>query len=130
MRCGLCNDEGSTRYATQVLGGPAKGVYFVSHGDYSGQLQENLGNNVTNTNYPVDHTVSSKERQRHATDSLALLRGKPQKSVTCAAANYSMTSSAHRTLPRRQRGGRLRAGSQVRYERIGWCLDQFYFFAH
>ncbi|KAJ4425233.1 hypothetical protein N0V82_000043 [Gnomoniopsis sp. IMI 355080] len=43
-------------YATQVLGGPSKGVYFVSHGDYTGQLEDNLGDTVTNENYPLDHT--------------------------------------------------------------------------
>ncbi|CAN8095533.1 unnamed protein product [Discula destructiva] len=43
-------------FATQVLGGPSKGVYFVSHGDYTGQLQYNLGPTVTDANYPNDHT--------------------------------------------------------------------------
>lgn len=50
--------RGHIRYATQVLGGPSKGVYFVSHGDYTGQLEDNLGDTVTNENYPLDHTVS------------------------------------------------------------------------
>lgn len=45
------------RYATQVLGGPSAGVYFVSHGDYTAQLEDNLGATVTDENFPIDHTV-------------------------------------------------------------------------
>ncbi|KAF3771069.1 family 12 carbohydrate esterase [Cryphonectria parasitica EP155] len=43
-------------YATQVLGGPSAGVYFVSHGDYAAQLEKNLGATVTDENFPLDHT--------------------------------------------------------------------------
>lgn len=42
-----------------MLGGPSKGVYFISHGDYTGQVEYNLGDTVTNENYPLDHTVST-----------------------------------------------------------------------
>lgn len=47
-----------TWYATEVEGGPEAGVYFVSHGDYTAQLEYNLGPNVTDANFPLDHTVS------------------------------------------------------------------------
>lgn len=47
------------RYAAQVLGGPSAGVYFVSHGDYTAQLEDNLGATVTDENFPNDHTVST-----------------------------------------------------------------------
>lgn len=48
-----------TWLAAQVQGGPAAGVYFVSHGDYTAQLEENLGATVVDANFPNDHTVSS-----------------------------------------------------------------------
>jgi rhamnogalacturonan acetylesterase len=41
------------------LGGPAKGVYFVPHGEYSAQAMKNLGSQVVNANYPNDHTHTS-----------------------------------------------------------------------
>lgn len=47
------------RYATQVLGGPSAGAYFVSHGDYTAQLEKNLGATVTDAYFPNDHTVST-----------------------------------------------------------------------
>lgn len=45
-------------YAAQVEGGPAAGVYFVSHGEYTAQLEKNLGETVVDENFPNDHTVS------------------------------------------------------------------------
>lgn len=47
-----------TWLATQVEGGPSAGVYFVSHGDYTAQLEDNLGATVVDENFPIDHTVS------------------------------------------------------------------------
>lgn len=49
------------RYAASVLGGPKEGVYFVSHGHYTAQLEDNLGANVTDENFPIDHTVSHRQ---------------------------------------------------------------------
>ncbi|OAA61085.1 GDSL-like Lipase/Acylhydrolase [Niveomyces insectorum RCEF 264] len=38
------------------LGGPKAGVYFVPHGAYAAQAMHALGADVTNKNYPKDHT--------------------------------------------------------------------------
>lgn len=46
-----------TWLATQVEGGPSAGVYFVSHGDYTAQLEDNLGATVVDEYFPIDHTV-------------------------------------------------------------------------
>jgi rhamnogalacturonan acetylesterase len=38
------------------LGGPAAGVYFLTHGQYAAQAQKLLGSAVVDANYPMDHT--------------------------------------------------------------------------
>ncbi|EEY15759.1 rhamnogalacturonan acetylesterase [Verticillium alfalfae VaMs.102] len=43
------------KLAAQQLGGPAKGVYFLPHGEYGAQAQRNLGASTVNGGYPVDH---------------------------------------------------------------------------
>jgi rhamnogalacturonan acetylesterase len=48
-----------SRLAASQLGGPAQGVYFVPHGEYSAQAMKNLGSKVVNDNYPNDHTHTS-----------------------------------------------------------------------
>ena len=40
----------------EELGGPAAGVYFVSHGEYAAQAMHNLGPAIVDANYPLDHT--------------------------------------------------------------------------
>lgn len=44
------------RLAVSQLGGPAKGVYFVPHGEYAAQAMKNLGAATVDANYPNDHT--------------------------------------------------------------------------
>ncbi|KUJ21178.1 SGNH hydrolase [Mollisia scopiformis] len=38
------------------LGGPSAGVYFVPHGQYAAQAMKNLGPEIVDANYPMDHT--------------------------------------------------------------------------
>ncbi|TVY44715.1 Rhamnogalacturonan acetylesterase [Lachnellula occidentalis] len=45
-----------TWLAASELGGPSKGVYFVSHGQYAAQAMKNLGKETVDANYPLDHT--------------------------------------------------------------------------
>ncbi|TVY43092.1 Rhamnogalacturonan acetylesterase [Lachnellula subtilissima] len=45
-----------TWLAASELGGPAQGVYFVSHGQYAAQAMKNLGKETVDANYPIDHT--------------------------------------------------------------------------
>lgn len=42
--------------AATELGGPSAGVYFVPHGQYAAQAMKNLGPEVIDANYPIDHT--------------------------------------------------------------------------
>lgn len=44
------------RLAASQLGGPAKGAYFVPHGEYAAQAMQNLGATTVDANYPNDHT--------------------------------------------------------------------------
>jgi len=44
------------RLAVAELGGPEAGVWFTSHGQYTAQAMENLGPDVVDANYPIDHT--------------------------------------------------------------------------
>jgi len=41
------------------LGGPAAGVYYVPHGQYTAQAMFNLGPTFIDANYPIDHTHTS-----------------------------------------------------------------------
>jgi rhamnogalacturonan acetylesterase len=41
-------------YIASSLGGPARGIYYVDHGNYAAAAVKNLGMNVTNENYPMD----------------------------------------------------------------------------
>jgi hypothetical protein len=44
------------RLSATELGGPSKGVYFVPHGAYVAQAEKNLGPEIVDANYPMDHT--------------------------------------------------------------------------
>ena len=41
------------------MGGPAKGVYFVPHGEYAAQAMHNLGKEAVDAQFPNDHTHTS-----------------------------------------------------------------------
>lgn len=41
--------------SVEELGGPGVGVYYLPHGEYAAQAMKNLGKNVVDENYPVDH---------------------------------------------------------------------------
>jgi rhamnogalacturonan acetylesterase len=42
--------------AASQLGGTAKGVFYVPHGQYAAQAMKALGASTVNANYPKDHT--------------------------------------------------------------------------
>ncbi|RFU34749.1 hypothetical protein B7463_g1648, partial [Scytalidium lignicola] len=42
--------------AASELGGPSAGVYYVSHSQYAAQAMKNLGPQIIDENYPMDHT--------------------------------------------------------------------------
>lgn len=44
------------RLSAAELGGPSNGVYYVDHGSYAAQMMKNLGKDVVDANYPMDHT--------------------------------------------------------------------------
>lgn len=47
------------RDSALAMGGPAKGVYFVPHGEYTAQAMKNLGKKAVDEGFPNDHTHTS-----------------------------------------------------------------------